>query len=53
MVVYLPLEIGDEPWAEEMELLVKNQQLSLNREALQNFSIQATVERIDELYEQE
>lgn len=50
MVVYLPRELGVEKWAEELESLVNNQKLSLNREALQNFSIHATVEQIDELY---
>ena len=53
MAVYLPLELGAEKWAEEMELLVRNQQLKINQEALEKFSIQATVKQIDELYKQE
>lgn len=51
LVRYLPLELGAEGWSKELNSLINNTDLKINKKSLSIYDIDNTVKQIDKIYE--
>ena len=51
LVRYLPLELGAESWSKELNSLINNTDLKINKKSLSIYDIDNTVKQIDKIYE--